>query len=72
MSAYSSLVVNDMHFSRIIALCSPSLRAIIPTLFSSLENQNKPTNQNFSLTNHSFCNILIKIKFYKREDFTHE
>ena len=45
MSAYSSLVVNDMHFSRIIALRSPSLRAIIPTLFSFLENQNKPTNQ---------------------------
>ena len=39
MSAYSSLVVNDMHFSRIIALRSPSLRAIIPTLFSFLENQ---------------------------------
>ncbi len=46
MSEYSSLVVNDMHFFRIIALRSPSLRAIIPTLFSFLKNQNKSINQN--------------------------
>ncbi len=50
MSAYSSLVINYMHFSRIIVFRSPSLRATIATLFSSPENQNKSINQNYRLT----------------------
>ena len=60
MSAYSLLVVNYMHFSRIIALRSLSLRAIIPTLFSSLENQNKSTTQNYRLTTLASKSSKIK------------